>query len=79
MIIVSMIIVSIARLEVGGRVLDAMLLAQPQAGVDAVGVVRLVRDRVRGRSARGDPIGVVVSPLGVVRLQVEVVEDIVRL
>ena len=28
-------------LEVGGRVLDAMLLAQPQAGVDAVGVVRL--------------------------------------
>ena len=72
MIIVSMIIVSIARLEVGGRVLDAMLLAQPQAGIDTVGVVRLVRDRVRGRSARGDPIGVVVSPLGVVRLQVEV-------
>ena len=66
-------------LEVGGCVLDAMLLAQPQAGIDTVGVVRLVRDRVRGRSARGDPIGVVVSPLGVVRLQVEVVEDIVRL
>ena len=39
-------------LEVGGCVLDAMLLAQPQAGLDAVGVVRL---------------------------QVEVVEDIVRL
>ena len=41
-------------LEVGGGVLDAVLLAEPEADVDAVGVVRLqvVEDVVRCEAAK---------------------------
>ena len=45
---VRIAIVRIACLEVGGGILYPMLLAEPKAGVDAVGVVCLVRVRIRG-------------------------------
>ena len=78
---------TLACLEVGGGILYPVLLAEPKAGVDAVGVVCLVRVRVRG-GGEGVVGGVCLVRVRVrgggrcgrwhVPAQVEVGEDVVR-